>query len=259
MLWWRSCRSDSDPNNIAATQAEYERLAACGAMLAAEGPNEPNNFKFNYKGKTCSTHGSFLPCAQYMAAEYAMVKGDPELARMQVWDQTEPGAEPDNVGIQFLTVPSGQGTIELAGTVFADVANLHNYVMGNGQKTIADNQAWNAESTAGGPWDGLVGEYCNTTWKGYAATPLASCTMPKVTTEPAGRALALRGSTGQAHNECIPIGREARLAEHFSLPFVRRASGGQRWLGLLQPERRHGQGPAEAIGNLYPQHDDDPQ
>lgn len=174
---------DSDPNNIAATQAEYERLAACGAMLAAEGPNEPNNFKFNYKGKTCSTRGSFLPCAQYMAAEYAMVKGDPELARMQVWDQTEPGAEPDNVGIQFLTVPSGQGTIELAGTVFADVANLHNYVMGNGQKTIADNQAWNAESTAGGPWDGLVGEYCNTTWKGYAATPLASCTMPKVTTE----------------------------------------------------------------------------
>jgi hypothetical protein len=55
--------------------------------------------------------------------------------------------------------------------------------MGNGQKTIADNQAWNAESTVGGPWDGLVGEYCNKTWKGYAATPIASCTMPKVTTE----------------------------------------------------------------------------
>ena len=175
---------DSDPHNIADTQAEYEQLAACGAMLAAEGPNEPNNFSFNYKGKTCSTRGSFLPCAQYMAAEYAMVKGDPKLAGMQVWDQTEPGAEPDNAGLQFLTVPSGQGTIEPAGTVFADVANLHNYVMGNGQKTIADNQAWSAESTAGGPWDGLVGEYCNTTWnKGYAATPLASCKMPKVTTE----------------------------------------------------------------------------
>ena len=69
-----------------------------------------------------------------------MVKGDPMLAGMQVWDQTEPGAEPDNTGLQFLTVPSGQGTIESAGTVFADVANLHNYVMGNGQKTIADNQ-----------------------------------------------------------------------------------------------------------------------
>jgi predicted small integral membrane protein len=174
---------DSDPNNIANTRAEYEQLAACGAMLAAEGPNEPNNFNFNYKGKSCSTHGSFLPCAQYMSAEYAMVKGDPMLAGMQVWDQTEPGAEPDNTGLQFLTVPSGQGTIESAGTVFADVANLHNYVMGNGQKTIADNQAWNAESTVGGPWDGLVGEYCNKTWKGYAATPIASCTMPKVTTE----------------------------------------------------------------------------
>ena len=77
---------DSDPNNIADTQAEYEQLAACGAMLAAEGPNEPNNFNFSYKGKTCSIHGSFLPCAQYMAAEYAMVKGDPKLAGMQVWD-----------------------------------------------------------------------------------------------------------------------------------------------------------------------------
>ena len=174
---------DSDPNNIAATRAEYEQLAACGAMLAAEGPNEPNNFAFNYKGNSCSTRGSFLPCAQYMAAEYAMVKGDPKLAGMQVWDQTEPGAEPDNTGLQFLTVPSGQSTSEPAGTVFADVANLHNYVMGNGQKTIADNQAWNAESTAGGPWDGLVGEYCNSTWKGYPATPIVSCTMPKVTTE----------------------------------------------------------------------------
>ena len=44
---------DSDsPNNIANTRAEYEQLAACGAMLAAEGPNEPNNFNFNYKGKS---------------------------------------------------------------------------------------------------------------------------------------------------------------------------------------------------------------
>ena len=57
---------DSDPNNIANTRAEYEQLAACGAMLAAEGPNEPNNFNFNYNGKSCSTRGSFLPCAQYM-------------------------------------------------------------------------------------------------------------------------------------------------------------------------------------------------
>jgi hypothetical protein len=39
---------DSDPNSIAATQAEYEQLAACGAMLAAEGPNEPNNLNFNF-------------------------------------------------------------------------------------------------------------------------------------------------------------------------------------------------------------------
>ena len=44
------------------------------------------------------------------------------------------------------------------------MANLHNYVLGNGQSAVTDNQAWNAESTpSNGPWDGLEGEYCGKT------------------------------------------------------------------------------------------------
>ena len=63
---------DADSRSIRDTQIEYEALAACGALLQAEGPNEPNNFPFKYLGKTCSTSGSFAPCARYMADEYAM-------------------------------------------------------------------------------------------------------------------------------------------------------------------------------------------
>ena len=176
---------DSDSRSVQDTQIEYEALAYCGAMLEAEGPNEPNNFPFKYLGKTCSSSGSFASCARYMAAEYAMIKGDPKLSRYPVVDLTEPGAEPDNTGLQFLTIPSGQGTLMPAGTKFADVANLHNYVLGNGQRAVMDNQAWNAESTPNnGPWDGLLGEYCGKTWaKHYTAALMTQCTMPKVTTE----------------------------------------------------------------------------
>ena len=176
---------DADSRNIRETQIEYETLAACGALLWAEGPNEPNNFPFKYLGKTCSSSGSFAPCAQYMADEYAMVKGDPKLARYPVVDLTEPGAEPDNTGLQFLTIPSGQETSMPVGSKFAEVANLHNYVLGNGQTSVTDNQAWNAESTpSNGPWDGLQGEYCGKTWaKGYTALPMTRCGLRKVTTE----------------------------------------------------------------------------
>ncbi len=176
---------DADAKNIRDTQIEYEALAACGALLQAEGPNEPNNFPFKYLGKTCSSNSSFATCAQYMADEYAMIKADPKLARYPVVDLTEPGAEPDNTGLQFLTIPSGQGTSMPAGTKFADMANLHNYVLGNGQTAVKDNQAWNAESTPNnGPWDGLQGEYCGKTWaKRYTAAPMVECRMPRVTTE----------------------------------------------------------------------------
>jgi len=127
-------------------------------MLAAEGPNEPNNFNFNYNGKTCSTRGSFLPCAYTWRLNTRWLKAIPSWRACRHGIRQSRGRSRT---IQaFSSLPFLRDRHHRAGRyVFADVANLHNYVKGNGQKTIADNQAWNAESTAGGPWDGLVGEY----------------------------------------------------------------------------------------------------
>ena len=46
-----------------------------------------------------------------------------------VWSITEGGAETDNVGLQFLTIPERAGTVMPAGTRYADYANVHNYYL----------------------------------------------------------------------------------------------------------------------------------
>jgi hypothetical protein len=192
------------PGDVAASLAEYEALAYCGANLAAEGPNEPNNFNFAYMGSTCSMAGSFLACAEFQRDLYRAVKSDPKLAGMPVWSLTEPGAEPDNQGLQFLSIPGGAGTLQPAGTVYADAANCHNYVRGNGQTAIGNNQAWFAESNAQGqgPWDGPDGEYLNSTWYGhFTASPYAlGPSISKVTTE-----------TGWATDGSITQAQQAKL------------------------------------------------
>jgi len=74
------------------------------------------------------------------------------------------------------------------GTVFADYANLHNYVKCNGCGAPRDNIAWSAEATGQAEdngFDGLDGEYLGSTWsKHYAALPYsAGPALPRVTTE----------------------------------------------------------------------------
>lgn len=181
---------DADPNNIPDTLAQYEAIAACGAMLQAEGPNEPNNFPFVYQGEQCGPSGqlTWAPCANYQRDLYAAVHGDPELAGIQVLNQTEVGVMPDNQGLQFLTIPSGAATLQPDGTEYADVANLHNYVQGHGAKgRLGDNQAWGTEWIGPklGAWDTLDGEYINRTWRrGFPALPVsAGPSLPKQTTE----------------------------------------------------------------------------
>jgi hypothetical protein len=159
----------------------------CGGLFAVEGDNEPNNFNYSYNGNLCSQSTSFLPCAQHQRDLYAMVKADSNLHNLPVFAETEPGAEPDNVGLQFIAIPAGSGTSMPDGTVFADYANLHNYVRCNGCDSLVDNQAWNAESTGAqaGPYDGLDGEFLNQTFsKHFPALPLApGPALPRVTTE----------------------------------------------------------------------------
>jgi hypothetical protein len=161
-----------------------KRLAASGALMAFEGPNEPNNFPITYNGQSGGGTGSWAPVAQFQEALYRTVKLDPELQKYPVFAVSEAGAETDNVGLQFLTIPIGAGATFPDGTRYADYANPHNYVTSTRNMYI-DNQAWNAADPAlSGPWDGLVGEY-GVTWRnhfqGYTSEQLL--TLPRVTTE----------------------------------------------------------------------------
>ncbi len=153
--------------DVAASLAEYETLAAAGALLAADGPNEPNNWHVTYKGATSSNKTS-LPIARFQADLYAAVKADPKLAGIPVFHSSEAGgSEPDNCGLQFLTIPKGAGCLMPDGTKYADYANPHNYVCDHLKGITEDNIAWNAEDpTLKGKWDGLWGEYGHTWWGG---------------------------------------------------------------------------------------------
>jgi hypothetical protein len=179
-------------------------LARAGALLSIEGPNEPNNFPITYNGRQgggmtvnwlpdwlagrlpgwLPVWASWVPVAQLQKDIYRAVKNDPELSSYPVFHVSEGGAETDNAGLQFLTIPSGAGTLLPDGTQFADYANAHNYVSGV-RIGYGDNQAWQAaDPTLNGDWDGLYGEY-GRTWKGhfrgYSNDQLQ--TLPRVTTE----------------------------------------------------------------------------
>jgi hypothetical protein len=171
--------------NIARTLSAYEQLAAAGALLAAEGPNEPNNFPVTYGGAK-SSGTNFLPVAWFQRDLHRAVKSDRKLAGIPVFASSEAGgAEPNNCGLQFLAIPGAAGTLMPEGTVYADYANTHNYVCDH-LSSVCDNNAWGAEDPAlNGRWDGMHVEYGHTWWspgyKGYSDSQLQ--TLPKVTTE----------------------------------------------------------------------------
>jgi hypothetical protein len=113
------------------------------------------------------------------------VKNDPALQRYPVWSISEGGAETDNVGLQFLTIPQGADTLMPAGTKYADYANVHNYIYHPNAPGLEDNKTWKAaDPTSACKVDGLYGEY-GLTWAhhypGYSEADLL--VLPRVTTE----------------------------------------------------------------------------
>jgi hypothetical protein len=197
--------------NVEASLNEYETLAAAGALLAAEGPNEPNNWRVTYNGATSSNQTS-MPIAQFQKDLYAAVKADPKLAGIPVFHSSEAGgSQPDNCGLQFLAIPAGAGTKMPDGTVFADYANTHNYVCARDLKGITeDNIAWNAEDPVlNGKWDGLYVEYGHTWWgKGFDGYTRAQLeTLPRVTTETGWSTRA----GGGGHHSAITEEEQGRL------------------------------------------------
>jgi hypothetical protein len=172
-------------SDIPTTISMAKQLKDAGALLSVEGPNEPNNFPVMYQGATSAYTGSFLPVAEFQRDLYAAIHADSELTGTPVFHSSESGgSEPDDVGLQFLTIPADAGTTMPAGTRYADYANTHNYVCGH-SNGLVDNVCWNAsDPTLNGDWDGLYVEYGHTWHGGFAGYSNADLvSLPRVTTE----------------------------------------------------------------------------
>ena len=161
-------------------------IAQEGALLAIEGNNEPNNWTVTYRGETGGgLDNSWLPVALLQSELYRRVKSDPVLAGYPVWSISEPGAQTDNVGLQFLEIPPGSDTLMPEGTKFADFANVHNYIYHPHSPQPTDNKVWNAaDPSSDSQVDGLFGNF-GVTWRnwfrGYGQRDLDA--LPRVTTE----------------------------------------------------------------------------
>jgi hypothetical protein len=179
---WGFGSGSSDLNKLIETG---KQVAAAGALLSFEGPNEPNNWGIKYQGLDGGGSKSWESVARLQRDLYSAVKTDPVLKKYPVWSISEGGAESDNVGLQFLTIPVGAATTMPPGTRYADFANVHNYVYHPNSSGLGDNKAWDAsDPSAACRVDGLFGEY-GLTWRkhfqGYSEKELE--TLPRVTTE----------------------------------------------------------------------------
>jgi hypothetical protein len=180
---WGLVSGGSDLNKLLETARP---LAEADALLAFEGNNEPNNWGVTYQGEKGGGRApSWLAVAKLQRDLCKAVKNDPVLKKYPVWSISEGGAEVDNVGLQFLTIPKVAGTPMPEGTQFADYANVHNYIYHPGAPGLADNKTWNAaDPTSLCKVDGLFGNY-GVTWakqfRGYSEFDLL--TLPRVTTE----------------------------------------------------------------------------
>src|SRR3984885_12730064 len=163
-----------------------KKLAEADALLSFEGNNEPNNWGVTYQGeKGGDREPSWMAVAKLQRDLYQAVKRDPVLAKYPVWSISEPGAQRDNAGLQFLTIPPGAQTLMPDGTKYADYANVHNYIYHPHSPYLANNKTWDAaDPTAASKVDGLFGNF-GVTWarrfRGYTQGQLD--TLPRVTTE----------------------------------------------------------------------------
>jgi len=177
---------------------KVQQMASGGALLSMEGPNEPNNSPVTWNSQTSSMSGSpyFTPVAEFQNALYSQAQSNTTLADYPVFGISEPGAESNDVGLQWLIIPSNppdastlDTSVAPVGTEYSNYANLHNYVDGVLPNCgLGPNDAWYAEGTTS-----LANQYCNDgpyvengiTWNnsylGYTQTQLY--TLPRVTTE----------------------------------------------------------------------------
>jgi len=179
--------SGARDEDLPATLVMAKQLHEAGALLAIEGPNEPNNFGgVTYQGENSNSVKSWMPVAKFQRDLYKAVKEDGQLKKYPVYSATEMGAQPDNVGLQFLVIPEGAGTLMPAGTRYADVLNVHNYMYHEAMwPGVHDNQIWSsADPTSECHIDGLYNNNGRTWGKKFAGYSNEQLTaLPRVTTE----------------------------------------------------------------------------
>jgi hypothetical protein len=244
----------SGPNDAALSSliSSSKRLAAAGALLAMEGPNEPNNWAVTYQGQKSQAKSTFVPVANWQRAFYSKVKSDPVLKDYPVFHSSEAGgSEPDDVGLQFLTIPKGAGTLTPDGTKYADYANVHNYICR--RPRIIDNMAWlNADPLFHGWTDGIYVEY-GKTWRkgfpGYANADLV--TLPRVTTETGWRTGG-QGLTQEQQGRLYLNMYLAQFKQGFKYTFIymlRDGGGGDQGYGIFDVDY-HSKTSATYLHNL---------
>ncbi|MCL1859421.1 MAG: hypothetical protein FWF92_09365 [Oscillospiraceae bacterium] len=170
-----------------------EKLADAGALIALEGPNEPNNWSVKYNGVGGGRNHSWRAVAELQSDLYKTVKNNPKLKNYPVFHiGGESGAQTDNCGLQYLKIPENADTVMPAGTVYADFANVHNYFCHPSVGRLIDNITWHAADPVletvpgnGGKFDNLYGNY-GKMWgggrfDGYSKSELID--LPRVTTE----------------------------------------------------------------------------
>jgi hypothetical protein len=215
-----------------------KKLAAAGALLAMEGPNEANNWAVTYQERRSQATVTFIPVANWQRAFYEQVKSDPVLKDYPVFHASEAGgSEPDNVGLQFLIIPADANTLMPAGTKYADYANVHNYICR--RPGIIDNMAWlNADPLFHGWTDGLYVEY-GKTWRkgftGYSDSELV--TLPRVTTETGWATGGNKGLTQEQQGRLYLNIYLAQFKQGFKYTFIymlRDAGGSDSGYGIFE-------------------------
>jgi hypothetical protein len=237
----------SGPNDraIGSLLNTSKQLAAAGALLALEGLNEANNWAVTFEGQKSQANTTFLPVAKWQKAFYEQAKSDPVLKDYPVFHASEAGrSEPDNVGLQFLTIPADANTLMPAGTKYADYANVHNYICR--RPTIIDNMAWlNADPLFHGWTDGLYVEYGKTWRKGFVGYSNADLvTLPRVTTETGWATGGAKGLTQEQQGRLYLNMYLAQFQQGFKYTFIymmRDARGSDAGYGMFerdyQPKR----------------------
>jgi len=160
------------------------------ALIAFEGPNEPNNWPITYNGIQGGGSSSYKQLALYQHDFYTAVKADPVLKNYPVWSMTDgSGAQTGNFGLQFLTVPTGvdRGSngvdnSVVDGTTYSDAACVHNYFCVDWLYRV-NNWTWVGADPING--NNTLKTNFGVTWaksfQGYSDAELL--TLPRVTTE----------------------------------------------------------------------------